>query len=155
MALLLFLSIRNSWLLLLVVLLFNPSCGSDRRQFFNNRVVKFHEEPVNFFEAHLNCQEEHMELITIQEPLETKMLVLLMVKLSVNTTWLAATDLEGDWLWTSSREKVEWVSWGINQPNNQENKQHCLTLSIEHLGWNDERCSVASSYFCQEIPEKD
>lgn len=146
-------SFRGIRAVLLLVLLSNASCESqNHRQFFNNRVVKYHSVPANFFTAFENCQDEYMTLMTIQDDIETELLKNIMMTLEVNSTWIAATDLvhQDEWVWTSSGKKVEKFHWGPNQPNNIDNLQHCLTVSTEYGGWNDVLCTLDFSYFCQE-----
>lgn len=130
------------------------SCGSViDREFFNNRLVKFHSNPENFFAAHENCQSQHMQLLTIQDDIETQLLINRLKELNLTTTWIGATDLghQGVWMWTSNHKKVTSIPWGRSQPNNLDNNQRCMAVSNLFNGWNDEKCTAEISYFCEEI----
>lgn len=131
------------------------SCADPYREFFNNRVVVYHNETDDFFTAYETCQSENMQLLTIEEDIETWLLIHRMRDLKVRETWIAATDLkvQGAWFWTPTGTKITNIPWGTDQPDNLTKNQRCMCVDTVYDGWDDIDCGRVMTYFCQDTPK--
>ncbi|XP_052073522.1 perlucin-like protein [Mytilus californianus] len=77
-------------------------------------------------------------------------------KRNKQTFWLGGTDLvqEGEWIWITSGERfaeTDWHTRTIREPNNQDEIEHCLTISDGlNYEWNDDNCYDSYSYICEK-----
>lgn len=66
---------------------------------------------------------------------------------------------EDEWKWITSDVEFDYTNWGKHEPNQDvvNLEEDCLDLKAGIAGWNDERCSLAQRYICEqsEIPEYD
>lgn len=138
---------------IIFAILFLPnfsSCVYDHR-FFNNRVVVFHNERLNFFDAYETCQSDHMQLLTIQDPIETWFLINRLQKMDILETWLAATDLEkqGVWTWTATGKEISRIPWGESKGNESE---RCMCVNTDYDGWDETDCY--NIWYCRTFARK-
>lgn len=81
-----------------------------------------------------------MQLLTIQDPIETWLLINRLKKMDIRETWLAATALEkqGVWTWSATGKEITRIAWGEGQPNNRSDR--CTCVDKEFNGWDDTGC---------------
>lgn len=140
-------------LIILLFLITTSSCALPTREPFNNRYIVYHNVPEDYFTAYETCRSKDMQLLTLKDDLETTLMFTKLKEANTKHTWIGATDLghPGEWRWSLSGEKLTYISWAPEQPNNLDNDQHCMALSIQFSpGWCDYWCSRKINYFCEE-----
>lgn len=139
-----------------ILFLLNLSSCEYERQFFNNRVIVYHNDKLNFFDAYETCQSDNMQLLTIQNPIETWLLINKLKEIDNREVWLAATDLDkqGVWTWTATGKEINRIPWGDGQPANASSDQRCMCVDKEYNGWDDVECNREMPFICEDIPKK-
>ena len=65
--------------------------------------------------------------------------------------------IEGSWQWTDGTE-MSWNNFFNGEPNNWDNKHHCLTINKKHwfhgstsvFKWSDEECGTLKKIICEK-----
>lgn len=113
----------------------------------------------NWFTAFEICRAEGKQLLTILSEEENDQIAVIAEKyLPLRAFWLAATDLghEGSFVWTTSGLKVSYGKFSAGQPDNYNDKEHCLEISYRVNNtpmWNDIPCGLKNPYFCEEMKQ--
>ena len=66
--------------------------------------------------------------------------------------WLGGSDLQEEnvWRWEHSHTSVAYQGWHDGQPDNDQNKEHCLGIdSGYNWKWNDMQCRYNFKYVCE------
>ena len=108
----------------------------------------------DWFTASEVCRMHKAGLVSIETE-EEQAYVSAIIKQANNTKgsiWTGGNDLEteGAWIWAATGEPFQHNQWITDQPNNQDNKQHCLELSSNgRYLWNDDLCSRQNNFICE------
>ncbi|XP_030760679.1 C-type lectin 37Da-like [Sitophilus oryzae] len=121
-------------------------------------------EPVNWFQALINCKGVGLELASVNSEEETKALQKFLTDNGYKDGyWLAGTRLgNGDYYWATTGTKIIYTDWLRGQPDNAKTEynkyegEYCIqlgmpTYSPEPNGWNDLGCNNPMPYICQAV----
>ncbi|XP_071150269.1 perlucin-like protein [Mytilus edulis] len=67
--------------------------------------------------------------------------------------WLGGTDIEkeGDWIWSTSQTDITFNDWHVGQPDNWNDQEHCLLMTLEfNLEWADRSCTDINRFICEK-----
>lgn len=67
--------------------------------------------------------------------------------------WIGASDLGNisEWVWMPSNSGLYYTNWFPGQPNNADNKQHCMVLDANsQMKWRDENCEEHKYFLCEK-----
>ena len=69
--------------------------------------------------------------------------------------WVGASDLEaeGTFRWFYSGDQFSQDLWAREEPDNKNNKEHCVQLNQDYLKFSDANCEQVGYYICQYMPE--
>jgi len=102
----------------------------------------------NFLDALQECNGEGGSLASIGSQAEQTQLVSM---IGTANTWIGFEDItnEGNFRWTDG-SAVTFQNWKPNQPNNNNNRQHCVNVRPSDSGlWDDVVCGKLQPYVCQ------
>ena len=72
-----------------------------------------------------------------------------------HVAWIGINDknVEGEFVFTSSREKVTVTDWYTGEPNNNGDSEDCIVFGFYHYNrkWNDVPCSNTHSFICEVL----
>jgi hypothetical protein len=71
--------------------------------------------------------------------------------------WIGASDFEdrNAWTWMPSESDLHYTNWFPGQPDNIDNKQHCLVLDANsQMKWRDENCEDHKNFLCEKQREQ-
>uniref|UniRef100_A0A1B6FE09 C-type lectin domain-containing protein n=1 Tax=Cuerna arida TaxID=1464854 RepID=A0A1B6FE09_9HEMI len=144
------------------------STGCLANQGFVPRVIghggtkRFHAQYIiekNWFEAFMYCQSKGQQLATIQSKQENEQFFeaikenQLYKSARAQLFWTAGTDLarEGEWYWMTTGLPIDsFLDWHTSQPNNYENREHCLCFECVDKKWHDFDCKqLVAPFVCE------
>ncbi|XP_061170431.1 hepatic lectin-like [Saccostrea echinata] len=66
--------------------------------------------------------------------------------------WIGATDQEvdGQFIWDGSREKLNFINWRSGEPNNYQQQEDCAVVNYPSGEWCDFPCSDKHYYICEK-----
>ncbi len=101
----------------------------------------------SFREAELDCESDGGHLPMIDSDAENTWLSAQIVDPDV--TWIGATDsqVEGTFRWLTG-ELVTSPRWAMGEPNDINGLENCVEM-FPSGEWNDERCELTRTYFCE------
>ena len=70
-----------------------------------------------------------------------------------HVAWIGINDknVEGEFVYASSREEVTVTDWYTGEPNNYGGNENCVHFDYSEI-WNDDRCSKKHSFICENMP---
>ena len=103
--------------------------------------------PANYLNALTSCISMGAKLASIESEAEQDAVYALT---GSTGAWLGLTDFldEGVFSWVDGAA-VTYNNWMAGQPNNGENKQHCVWITPEGE-WDDITCKKTEAYVCQK-----
>ncbi|XP_063431408.1 perlucin-like [Mytilus trossulus] len=69
-----------------------------------------------------------------------------------NAFWVGGHDIlvEGEWQWAITLEKVQYMNWDAGQPNNNDNNEHCMSMTGSRgYKWEDKKCEDHNYFICE------
>ncbi|CAG9767242.1 unnamed protein product [Ceutorhynchus assimilis] len=121
-------------------------------------------EPVNWYQALINCKNAGMELASIHSEQEQNDLdKFLRTNGYDKGYWLAGTkEGNGQFYWATTGTKMIYTKWLDGQPDDAKfdtnfyEGEHCVCWGFpsyrpEPIGWNDMTCFNNISYICQRF----
>merc|ERR1712124_183303 len=109
----------------------SPNCHYNYMRLGDNCYGYFRES-LNWSEAQSACSAFRGFLAEPMTQMENLFIAALIQTNSGNIAWLGGHDLvrEGQWTWTHSglRLSGRYQDWAPGEPNNMDNKEHCLDL---------------------------
>ena len=65
--------------------------------------------------------------------------------------WVGATDKEkeGKWIWTDDKTTLAFSGWAEDEPNNEDEEEHCGAIETEDKALYDADCSAELFFACQ------
>jgi len=110
---------------------------------------------MNWYQSFQFCASQGMRLLTLQNAEENnavKSHVLTLVRsLSPPRMWTAGTDqaVEGEFIWMTTGQRIDFSGWQAGEPNNLRNEEHCLEYYSQAAFWNDESCKTRGYCICE------
>ena len=104
-------------------------------------------EPSNYLAAITGCIKNGAILASIESQMEQDSLSDLV---STSGAWIGLQDFlnEGTFTWVD-KSPVNFTNWRDNQPNNNNNNQHCTWVRPDGK-WDDVLCNKEQAYLCQK-----
>ncbi|EAT48403.1 AAEL000543-PA [Aedes aegypti] len=121
----------------------------------------------NWFKASEFCSSIGMQLVTITSRDENDAVARFVQgsdKFSdvASSFWIGGNDLaeEGTFSWMPNGRLVRYANWSPGEPNNTEDKEHCMQLVYiprfeQRWTWNDNECRTNHMYFICESKPRD
>ncbi|XP_058461646.1 perlucin-like [Malaya genurostris] len=117
----------------------------------------------NWFKATEYCNYLGMRLAVISTSEEQTNLTTMIAatdKFSNDTTniWIGGSDLaeEVNFYWLSTGKRVGYSNWRKNQPDNDQNTDHCMEIRYNPVQgwnwhWNDQDCKAIRYFVCENL----
>ena len=104
-------------------------------------------EPANYLAAITGCIKNGAVLASIESQMEQDYVSDLA---STSGAWIGLQDFlnEGTFTWVD-KSPVNFTNWRANQPNNNNNNQHCTWVRPDGK-WDDVLCNKEQAYLCQK-----
>ncbi|XP_069128883.1 perlucin-like protein [Argopecten irradians] len=122
---------------------------------FHNNCYLFSRDKASWGESAAICNVFHSHLAIIESAEENSFLKSELDHLHGGSSsaayWLDGSDIEVEdiWRWSSTGQKITYLNWAANQPNNG-HESNCMCL-YGGLSFNmaDEHCSTSYNYICE------
>ena len=110
-------------------------------------------------EALASCREIGAELVKIESQNETEFINATLLS-TQKKIWIGLTDVqkEGVWKWSDGTKSIGYSNWGLKEPNNHQDRQHCAAIvkgmmgdEYFHAEWNDLICEKTLFYLYEKV----
>ncbi|KAL3871304.1 hypothetical protein ACJMK2_039311 [Sinanodonta woodiana] len=138
-----------------------PHCGDGWTEFQASCYAFIHIN-MSWFAAEQYCQVLGSHLIRIDNRHEFQFIRAIVNELhrkrlkngtqTISWYWTAGNDIikEGHYVWTPWNVPIRYANWYINEPNNQNNEEHCVDLaSHRYFQMNDNNCDLNCYFICE------
>ncbi|CAG9767243.1 unnamed protein product [Ceutorhynchus assimilis] len=118
---------------------------------------KMYSEPVNWYQALINCKTNNTELASISAGnYQNELEEFLKNNNGLGKIfWLSGTkEGNGKYYWAGTGSKMDYMKWAVGQPDdykqamNYNEGEHCVAIMDD--GWTDLTCFEQYPYICQE-----
>jgi len=114
------------------------------------------EDALAWPQAQYNCMNKQGHLVElINNEKITELQEYLMTRYANRSFWVGASDLEneGTFRWFYSGDQFNQDLWANEEPDNKNDKEHCVHLNTDFLKFSDANCEERGYYICQYMPE--
>jgi len=128
------------------------SWGSSGQQGSRKMQISVHvDTPMNWNDAHAFCQNQGGNLASYRSQTELDKIVKYSNKYEPdNFYWVGANDKEreGRWIWTDDKSTLDFSGWAEDEPNNEDDMEHCGAIETEEGAMYDADCTAELYFVC-------
>ncbi|BFZ22372.1 hypothetical protein BsWGS_25410 [Bradybaena similaris] len=103
-----------------------------------------------WFDARRTCISIKADLASIIEGDENGFLTSLISRNPTQSFWIGLNDLDMDTFQWTDQSPVSYVSWAINEPNNNYGAESCVQMDSAGT-WSDNQCQRSLGYICKQV----